>query len=96
LNALQSQVQHEYFFAGRVQGVGFRYTVLQLASGLAITGFVKNLDDGRVHLLVEGSLQEIDQLLSKIQDSRIHRGIRDRTVRCSPATGAYTQFEIRT
>ena len=39
---------------GRVQGVGFRYTVRSLAVGFDVTGFVRNLPDGRVHLVVEG------------------------------------------
>ena len=47
--------QREVYYSGRVQGVGFRYTVRSLASRMAVTGFVKNLPDGRVHLVVEGS-----------------------------------------
>lgn len=42
------------FFSGRVQGVGFRMTARRLARGFPVVGFVRNLDDGRVELLVEG------------------------------------------
>ncbi len=41
--------QHEVYYAGSVQGVGFRYTVRSLASRFEVTGFVRNLPDGRVH-----------------------------------------------
>jgi acylphosphatase len=95
LSTSQHAVRNEVFFSGRVQGVGFRYTVLQLASGLAITGFVRNLEDGRVQLLVEGTPEEIEKLMGRIHESRIDRGIADRTVRCCPATEEYQHFEIR-
>ena len=52
--------QREVYYSGRVHGVGFRYTVRSLASRLAVSGFVKNLPDGRVHLVVEGPPGEID------------------------------------
>jgi acylphosphatase len=53
-------------FSGHVQGVGFRYTCQSLARGLDVTGFVRNLPDGRVELVVEGDRQEVDHFLSTI------------------------------
>ena len=55
--------QREIHYSGRVQGVGFRYTVRSLASRTAVTGFVKNLPDGRVQLVVEGPPDEIRVLV---------------------------------
>ena len=40
----------QVLYAGRVQGVGFRYAVRRLASGFEVTGAVRNLPDGRVEL----------------------------------------------
>ena len=40
------------FYSGRVQGVGFRYTAREIACGYELTGYVRNLDDGRVELIV--------------------------------------------
>ena len=57
----------EVYYAGRVQGVGFRYTVRSLAARFDVTGFVRNLPDGRVHLVVEGDAGEIDAFLEADQ-----------------------------
>ena len=42
------------YFSGRVQGVGFRVTVCRLAKHFPVAGFVRNLYDGRVEMLLEG------------------------------------------
>lgn len=55
-------------FSGRVQGVGFRYSVLQVAKEYDVSGFVKNLTDGRVLLEVEGDAQDVDDLVSAIEE----------------------------
>jgi len=60
-------------FSGRVQGVGFRMTAVQLAADLSLAGTVRNLDDGGewgdsggVELIVEGALGDIDQLVARL------------------------------
>jgi acylphosphatase len=50
-------------FSGHVQGVGFRYTVLQAARGFEVTGFVRNQPDGTVLLVAEGDRHEVEGLL---------------------------------
>lgn len=55
-------------FTGHVQGVGFRYAVLQTAKGYEVTGFVENLSDGRVLLVAEGDGREIDAFVAAIGD----------------------------
>src|SRR5438552_1157467 len=47
-------------YSGRVQGVGFRYTVKTAASGFEVTGLVRNLRDGRVELMAEGLRDELE------------------------------------
>lgn len=56
----------ECFFSGRVQGVGFRYEVLSIAKGYDLTGYVKNVDDGKVELYIEGSNNEIEAFIDEI------------------------------
>lgn len=53
-------------YSGQVQGVGFRYTTLRLAQGLAVAGFVRNLPDGRVELLAEGQETQVEALLRRV------------------------------
>jgi acylphosphatase len=81
------------FYSGRVQGVGFRYTARVAAGGYDVTGFVQNLDDGRVRLVVEGSKQEIERLLADIAE-RMRGYIRNTEMTTSPATGEFISFGI--
>ncbi len=70
------EVHHEtVFFSGRVQGVGFRYTTMQIAREFEVTGQVRNLLDGRVELEVEGQPAEIDALVAMIEE-RMHGHVR--------------------
>jgi acylphosphatase len=57
------------WFSGRVQGVGFRVTVRQLARGYEVVGTVRNLDDGRVELVAEGREEELRAFLAGIAES---------------------------
>ena len=65
-----SEVHHEtVFFTGHVQGVGFRYSTLQVAKEFEVTGFVRNLPDGRVQLEAEGAKPEIEAFLKGLADA---------------------------
>ncbi len=55
------------YFAGHVQGVGFRMTTRRLAVTMPVAGFVRNLDDGRVELLIEGDEAVLISLIGAIQ-----------------------------
>jgi acylphosphatase len=54
-------------YSGRVQGVGFRATTARIARGFLVTGWVKNLTDGRVQLLVEGQEKEVARFLDAVR-----------------------------
>lgn len=56
-----------FLFSGRVQGVGFRYTAQRLAGRFAVTGYVRNLDDGQVELVASGDPIEIEGLVTAIE-----------------------------
>jgi acylphosphatase len=86
--------QREILFSGTVQGVGFRFTTRRIAAGLAVTGYVQNLPDGRVRVVAEGAAAELNRLVDAIH--RQMSGYIDNsetTVR--PATGRFDHFEIR-
>ncbi len=59
----------QVFYEGRVQGVGFRYTVKTIAHGFDVTGWVCNLADGRVELQAGGDAEEVDAFLAAIRES---------------------------
>jgi acylphosphatase len=82
------------FFSGRVQGVGFRYAVMQVAKEYEVAGFVRNLPDGRVQLEAEGALDEIEAFLTAVGE-RMHGYIRkvDRSHR--ERTPQFTGFTIQ-
>jgi acylphosphatase len=55
-------------YAGRVQGVGFRATAVSLARRYPVTGWVRNLPDGRVQLLAEGEADAVERFLQQVRD----------------------------
>ena len=82
-------------YAGRVQGVGFRYTVRQLAHGFDVVGFVRNLDDGRVEMIAEGDEDELNRFLKQIGTSDLAVYIRHETVTWEAARGEFRNFLIQ-
>ena len=80
-------VHHEtVFFTGHVQGVGFRYSVLQVAKEFEVAGCVRNLTDGRVQLEAEGNAAEVTAFVDSVQE-KMHGYIRkvERTGRLQPS-----------
>ena len=79
----------QVFYSGRVQGVGFRYSAKQIASGFDVTGWVKNLDDGRVEMQVMAADEdELEAFLEDIQQSSLGSLVKDRVVnKVPPLTG---------
>ncbi len=80
-------------FRGTVQGVGFRYTVRQIATEFAVTGYVRNMPDGTVEVVAEGEGRELRSFMAKINEAMGHY-IRDVDSFESPGTGRYSVFEI--
>ncbi|HQF13102.1 MAG TPA: acylphosphatase [Thermogutta sp.] len=86
--------QREVYFSGMVQGVGFRYTAQRIASRYQVTGYVRNLPDGRVHLVAEGDPRELDQFIAEICQ-QMEGYIKSVDTRRLPATGQFARFFIK-
>jgi len=82
------------FYTGRVQGVGFRFTAEDLARQLGAVGWVRNLGDGRVELVVEADESTLQELLSRIRDD-FGQYIQDVDVSWQEPTGEFKDFGIR-
>jgi acylphosphatase len=85
----------QVFYEGKVQGVGFRWTVRHIATGFDVMGWVRNLHDGRVELQVGGQQSEVLAFVDAIKKSELASHIRSQQeVRLESAPDA-RGFEIR-
>ena len=86
--------RHTCIFSGRVQGVGFRYTTQNLALRYNVYGYVRNLPDGRVELVVEGPDCEVGDFLGSVHD-KMAPYIKQMNESVDPPTGQYREFCIK-
>ena len=82
------------YFSGRVQGVGFRYTVQNLALQYNVRGYVRNMADGRVELVMEGPDGEINSLVDDV-NQKMNGYIKRVDKTTAPATGEFKQFYVK-
>lgn len=90
---MSSPERRQIIFAGRVQGVGFRWTSANQARSFDVVGTVENLPDGTVELIVEGSAQEIERFLESVVENT-HGHVKSMEQQQSAATGEFSSFRI--
>lgn len=86
--------QIRVFYSGRVQGIGFRYTVEDMAAQQKICGWAKNLDDGRVEVVAEAEEAVLNIFLMQISQN-FSRYISDVNSEWLPASGEFRDFQIK-
>jgi acylphosphatase len=91
---MEGAVRTAAYYSGNVQGVGFRFTTRWIAKRFTVTGFVRNLPDGRVEVVCEGAPEEVQGFLSAVEE-QMKPYIRSREVEESEGSGEFTGFEIR-
>lgn len=84
----------QIYYGGSVQGVGFRYAVKKVASGYEVTGTVRNLTDGRVELIAEGTPEELESFRVGIRDAGLEHFIKTEEVSWTEAKNEVRGFEI--
>lgn len=89
----EKKFRRQVWFEGRVQGVGFRYKACQIASGYEVAGFVKNLEDGRVHLCASGKESEVKDYVLDLQNC-MRDFIRNTLVKDDESDVKYKGFNI--
>lgn len=87
--------QLHVFWRGRVQGVGFRYTAESTALALKLTGWVRNVPDGRVEALCEGSEARLKRFLEAMRTGPMQPYIQGSDVTWDAATGEFHDFTTR-
>ena len=84
----------QVFYEGRVQGVGFRFSCKQIATGYEVIGWVRNLPDGRVELQCGGDVGEVEAYLEGIAESQLKSHIKSVTTSVIPPLVGARGFEI--
>lgn len=83
-------------FQGRVQGVGFRYTVIQIASRIGgLTGYVRNLSTGAVEVQIQGKQEAIDEFLNEVLHSNGWIRIDDYQTKKIPVVEEESFFDVK-
>jgi len=81
-------------YSGQVQGVGFRYTAQDIAMSLGLTGWVKNLEDGRVEIVAEGKEKDLNEFLDKISKGQLSRYIKNAELSWEKPTMEFDNFDV--
>jgi len=81
-------------YAGRVQGVGFRWTAMRALDGLPLTGYVRNLSDGRVELVMEGDPEQTASAAERVRSAMVGM-IETEAATVSTPTGEFDALRIR-
>ena len=87
------KIAKQVIFKGRVQGVGFRYTTQRAASRCDLTGYVRNLSDGTVEALFQGTAAAINACLNDIEDY-FSGYLRETNITEKPVNPRYHDFRI--
>lgn len=87
-------VRRTVSYRGRVQGVGFRYTVVHISQRYPVVGYVRNLPNGDVELVVEGGEAAVDAFLAAVADVR-RENIQEFQVTDGAPSGEFDGFNFR-
>jgi len=88
-------VARRFVIAGRVQGVGFRWFTHDAAAREGLHGWVRNLADGSVEVMVEGDVASVDRLEAAVRRGPGSARVERFEVEDQRPTGRATGFEIR-
>jgi len=90
-----AKVRAHVFVSGRVQGVFFRYETRQLARRVGVTGWIRNLSDGRVEAVFEGEKDAVEQMIEFCRRGPPAARVDKVEVIWEPYKGEFNSFTIR-
>jgi acylphosphatase len=88
-------VRVHVFIEGKVQGVFYRSWARDTAQRLGLTGWVKNLEDGRVEAVFEGSKGKVDEIIKQCREGSREADVAHIDVNMEDASGELVGFEVR-
>ncbi|MFO8110155.1 MAG: acylphosphatase [Thermoplasmata archaeon] len=88
-------IRKHVYFSGKVQGVYFRYNTKKKAKKESVTGWVKNLKDGRVEAVFEGPKDKVNEVIRWCGEEQPHAVVRDIEERKEEFEGSFDSFRIR-
>ncbi|MGM0586786.1 MAG: acylphosphatase [Bacteroidota bacterium] len=87
--------QMHLWISGRVQGVGFRHFTRQHAQSLGLAGWVKNLPDGRVEAILQGSEESIQKMLNHLQHGPTMANVKDIQTSTEEVDSSFNNFSVK-
>ncbi len=81
------------FISGLVQGVGYRYYAMRKANAYGVSGFAKNLMDGRVEVVAEGSRSMVEQFISDLKVGPMSAHVSDIRIEWDQPTYEFNGFQ---
>lgn len=89
------KVRCHIFVSGRVQGVFFRANTQKVAQSLGVFGWVKNTEDGRVEVLVEGEKEKVEELINWLKRGPPLAKVENLSIEWQEYKGEYNDFQIK-
>lgn len=87
--------RYHLIISGRVQGVSYRVSAWEKARELSLTGWVRNLTDGRVEVVIEGDTETLEQMTAWTGQGPRFARVSNVDITENIATGEFSDFEIR-
>ncbi|MCM8785232.1 MAG: acylphosphatase [Candidatus Omnitrophica bacterium] len=87
--------RYHLYVEGIVQGVGFRWYARRIGNSVKINGWVKNLPDGRVEIVIEGEEEKLEEFLQELKEGYLGENIKKIEKFEEEYTGEFKSFEIR-
>lgn len=88
-------IRKHCFFSGKVQGVFFRANTRDKAQKVGVKGWVKNLKDGRVEAVFEGSKEKVEEVIEFCKNDQPHARVDSVDIEEEEPTGEFDSFSIK-
>ncbi|MCF8009361.1 MAG: acylphosphatase [Halanaerobiales bacterium] len=92
---MDDKTRKHIYVSGRVQGVGFRASTQQKAQMIGVTGWVKNLKDGRVEVVIEGSKKKVQKMLDYLNKGPRFANVNSLNISDQKPSDHYNRFSIK-